>query len=138
MKKIFLDSNVWLRLFTNEPSPQFEDCRELLAKIETGNFLPYASNIVLLEVAFTLKTFYKLKHPQIVTYLDTILHTRNLTIIEKTKSAEALKLFQKTKIKFTDCLIATQIKPGMRLITYDRDFEKLIPKQSITPSEAVN
>lgn len=138
MKRIFLDSNVWLRLFTDEPSPQFEACRELLAKIETGNFLPYASNIVLLEVAFTLKTYYKLRHPQIVTYLDTILHTRNLTIIERTDSRKALSLFSETKIKYADCLIATQIRPGMRLVTYDRDFEKLIPKQSITPAEVVN
>lgn len=138
MKKIFIDSNIWLRLFTKDPSPQFETSHKLITKVETGNFLPYVSNIVLLEVAFTLKTYYKLKHQQIITYLDTILHTRNLTIIERADSKKALSLFSKTKIKYADCLIATQIKPGMRLVTYDRDFEKLIPKQSITPAEAVN
>lgn len=135
MKKIFLDTNIWLRFFTGDNSEQSKACRELFTKIESGKYLPYCSNIVLLEIAYTLKTFYNLTHLQISHYLETLFKTRNLTILEKTNSYEAFKLHKRTKIKFTDCLIATQIKPGMTLLTYDHDFLKLIPDQTKSPSD---
>ena len=135
MKRVFLDSNIWLRLFTKDQSNQLESCRDLLTKIELGKLHPYISNIVLLEIAFTLKSFYKIKHNQVVKYLDTVFQTRNLTIIEKTNSKEALELHKKTGIKFSDCLIATQINSKTKLVTYDKDFFTLTPGQVTTPEK---
>lgn len=133
MTRVLLDTNIWLRLFTLEPSSQFESCKKLFTRIEIGNFHPYISNIILLELAYTLKTFYKLKPNMVVRYLETVLQTRNLTIIEKTNSKQAYELHKKTKIKFSDCLIATQVKPGLTIITYDQDFVKLLPQQTKKP-----
>lgn len=138
MKKVLFDTNIWLRLFTDESSTQQEGAKKIITQVEQGKLLPYISNIILLEIAYTLKTFYKIKPNRVAEYLNTILQTRNLNIIEKTDSRKAYELFRKTRIKFTDCLIATQIKPGMKIITYDRDFVKLIPKQIAAPEDAVN
>lgn len=138
MKKILIDTNVWLRYFLEDSPAQALICQKLFEIVENGKLQPYISNITLFEIAYTLKTYYRLPISKITRILNDSLKTRNLTIIEKTDSKKALALFSKTKIKYADCLIATQIKPGMKLVTYDRDFEKLIPQQSITPSEAVN
>jgi len=136
--KALIDTNVWLRYILEDSPTQFAQCQKLFERIEVGKILPYVSNVTIFELAYTLKTYYRLTLPEIKKTLENILRIRNLTIIEKTNSKTALKLYFKTKIKYADCLIASQIKTGLVLVTYDQDFGKLVPKQSMTPGEALN
>ncbi len=136
--KVLIDTNVWLRYFLEDSPTQFVQCQKLFELIEAGKILPSISNVIILELVYTLKTYYRLTYPEIKNLINGTLKTRNLTVIEKTDTKMALELYYKTKVKYADCLIATQIKSGQKLITYDQDFSKLIPKQYITPAEAVN
>lgn len=124
MKKLFLDTNVWLR-FILEDNEQAEDCRKLITQIEVGKWRVYTSTIVMLEVNYVLSSIYKIKMSQVVVDLEAILETRNLTLIEKTDFRQALKFYRQYKIKLTDCLIAVQLPPKMILVSYDQDFKKL-------------
>lgn len=135
VNKVLIDTNVWLRYFLEDSVSQFPDCKKLIEAIENGRFQPYISNVTIFELAYTLKTFYRLTAAEIKNILSAILKTRNVTIIERTDSKKALALFFKTKIKFADCLIATQVKPGLILVTFDQDFGKLVPGQVKTPSD---
>ncbi|MDZ7586574.1 MAG: PIN domain-containing protein [Patescibacteria group bacterium] len=123
MKKLFLDTNVWLR-FILEDSEQANDCRELITQIEAGKWRVYTSTIVMLEINYVLNSVYKIKIGQALGDLEAILKIRNLTLIEKTDFRKALKFYKQTKIKLTDCLIAAQLPPEMILVSYDRDFQK--------------
>lgn len=134
MKKLFLDTNIWLRFFLRD-NEQAKDCSELLNHVELGNLTPYISSIILLEINYVLTFTYKYPGSKSYKYLEGILKTRGLTVIEKTNSANAMKNYKSHKIKFTDCLIASQIPKDMVLITYDQEFKK-IPGLSVqTPAQ---
>ncbi len=134
MKKIFLDSNIWLRFFAHD-NPQFDSVRNLISAIENGQYLPYASAIVLLEISYVLKTAYKQPKDKIDEYLKSVCEIRNITIIDKTNTKRALEILEKTGIKFSDCLIASQIKKGIILATFDRELSKIKNLNCQTPAK---
>lgn len=135
MKKIFIDTNVWLRFLTADNKEQFKSCRKLLGKIEEGKLRSYTSVIVLLEIIYTLTSFYKVKKNQVIDDIKNILSTRNLTLVEKTDFNRSLELFSKLSIKLADCLIAAQIPPEVILCTYDQEFKKIKNISVFTPEE---
>jgi len=135
MKKLFLDSNIWLRFLTKDEPKQFTDVLKLIEKIESGNFKTYTSTLVLLEVNYVLKNLYRLPMEEVVKALESIKSVRGLTIIEKTAFSKALNLYKLYKIKLADCLIATQLPQNTLLVTYDRDFKKIKGLASRNPGE---
>lgn len=136
-KKIFIDTNVWLRFLLADKKEQFEACNKFFTLNEEGKFKIYTSTIVLLEITYTLTTFYQIPKKQITTDLKNILATRNLTLIEKTHFLKALKLLSRYQIKLADCLIASQLPPKTILCTYDRDFQKIKNFTSFTPEQII-
>ena len=132
--KIFLDTNIWLRFFLRD-NKQAEDCIEIIRQIELGNLTPYISSIVLIEVNFVLTFTYKHTNKKSYKYLDTILKTRNLTIVEKTNTHKALDIYKKHNIKYTDCLIVTQLPSKTILVTYDKEFKKIPRLNPQTPKQ---
>lgn len=137
MKKFFIDTNVWLRFFLADNKRQFEDCKKFLTLNEQGRFKIYTSTVVLLEIAFTLKSFYHIRKKQIISDLETLLAARNLTLIEKTSFIKALALFKRHQIKLADCLIASQLPKDVTICTYDREFKKIKDLISLTPKEII-
>ena len=124
MKKLFLDTNIWLR-FILEDNEQAKDCRELIAQVEAGKWRVYTSTIVMLEINYVLSSVYKIKRSEVLRDLEAILKTRNLTLIEKTDFNQALKFCRQFGVKLSDCLIAAQLPKKMILVSYDQDFKKL-------------
>ena len=136
MTKIFLDTNIWLRYLVGD-NLQAKECAELIKFVEMGVLTPYTSTVVLLETAYTLKSYYRLKSFQITKILEKILKTRGLTLIEKTSFRKSLNIHKKTKIKLPDCLIATQIPSRTTLVTYDNDFTKIPKLNPQTPKQVL-
>ena len=136
MNKIFLDTSIFIRYFTADDEKKFRDCVKLLKTIEKeGKIRPYTSNIVMLEVLFVLTRVYKFSKKDELDGVQKILNLRNLTLIDKTDTERALKLYKKHNIKYADCLIASQLPSGIKLITYDEEFSKLKALSVSTPTE---
>ena len=135
MKRLFIDSNVWLR-FILEDNEQAKDCGQLIEQIESGKYRVYTSSLVMLEISYVLGSVYKVKTSQVVKDLEVILKTRNLTLIEKTDFSKALKWHKQKKIKLADCLIGSQIDRKMIMVSYDKDFKKL-PVEVKQPGELI-
>ena len=136
MIKIFVDSNVWIRPLV-EKSPQANQSLALTTAIDTGLLKPYTSSIVLLEVSHVLRSFYKVSAPSITSDLLDILQTKNLTLIEKTQFNQALATHQQTKIKLTDCIIATQIPENVIFVSFDTELKRLPKIKVATPPEVL-
>lgn len=136
--KLFLDTNILLRFFLKDIPDQFEYCRELISAAEEGRFQPYSSAIVFLEISYVLKSVYKLPFEEVLKILDAILTIRNLTVMDKTDIKKALKLYRKYKIKFTDCLIASQLPKQTTLVSFDLDFSKVDEINVKKPQELIN
>ena len=123
--RIFLDTNVFLRYLVVENITAHENCKKLISTIQSGRMTPFTSNVVFQEILYILIKEYNFSKPHIVVEISKLLNLRNLTIVETTRTAQALALYQKYNIKFGDCLIATQVPNGVILCTYDTDFSKI-------------
>lgn len=136
-KKVFIDTNVWLRFLVADQKEKYQACKRLIALNEEGKLRVYTSTVVLLEVIYTLTSFYRISKKEMVKDIKTILSSRNLTLVEKTDFRKALSCFSKHNIKLADCLIATQLPKQTILCTYDKDFEKLKTIVNQTPDQII-
>lgn len=137
MKKIFIDTNVWLRFLVADKKEKYEACKKLIGLNEEGKFRSYTSTIVMLELVYTLSSFYKVSKREIASDIKGILSSRNLTLLEKTDFQKTLLFYQRYNIKLADFLIAAQLPKGLVLCSYDQDFKKIKDVISVTPEEIV-
>lgn len=135
MKKLFLDTNIFLRFFLRDNENQYQNVCRLFAKIEEGNFKPYTSSIVFLELNYVVRNIYKLPIEDVLNYINAVKEMRGMTVVDKTDTDKAISLYRKYKIKLGDCFIASQLPEEAVLVSYDKDFKKIKEIQSQTPEE---
>lgn len=123
--KIFLDTNVLLRYYLKDNNEQFEACEKLITQIEEGRFDVYTSSIVFLEISYVLKSIYKMPLADVINIMTSVFTLRGITIVDKTNIKTALLFFKKYKIKFTDCLIASQLPKNTVLISFDEELSRI-------------
>ncbi|HKZ43386.1 MAG TPA: type II toxin-antitoxin system VapC family toxin [Candidatus Hodarchaeales archaeon] len=123
--KIFLETSFFIRFFSRDHEAKYQECRSLLREVGLGKLFPYLSNVVVMEILFILTRFYRFPEKKTLDAIKKILRLRNLTLIEKTDTPTALRMLSRYKVKYGDCLIASQIPKGVTLVSYDKDFGKL-------------
>ncbi|MBI4037592.1 PIN domain-containing protein [Candidatus Curtissbacteria bacterium] len=137
MGKVFIDTSIFIRFLTQDNPEKFKDCQKFFELTEEGKIRPYTSSIVVLEIQFVLTRLYGFNKIRVLSCILELLRLRNLTLIEKTDTRKALALFKKLNIKYADCLIATQIPTGTKLVTYDEEFKKIPTLSPATPGDLV-
>lgn len=126
MKKVFLDSNVFIRLVTQDVQDQFEKAKEIFDQIEEGKISGCISILVVNEVLWILENYYKMKRADFIPPLLNLLSLKNLHILEAKKNLiiSCLKIMQNRKFDFTDIYLS-QITDKKSLFSFDEDFDKL-------------
>ncbi len=135
MKKIFLDTNIWVRFFVEDNQEQFDQTKILLTQVGEGNLRVYTSTVVLLELQFVLQKLYHLSFEKTVEVFEIIRNVRNITVIEKTNLNLAIKFLKLYKIKFPDCLIASQLPKNTVLVSFDEELSKIKEITVKTPGQ---
>lgn len=133
--KVFLETSVVIRFLTRDDAKKYKDTSRLIEKIQEGKITPYTSNIVITEIIFVLTRLYQFSKDRVLAALTDFLALRNMVLIEKTDTKKAMHYFKKFSIKYTDCLIATQVPEEAVLITYDSDLQKISSLNAKTPQE---
>lgn len=137
MKNIFIDSNIWLRLFLADQKDHYQQVVALIESCQSGLLRPYTSSIVFLEVHYVLRSFYKLDQAKTRTYLEQMRSTRDITVIETTDIDISLSYYRKYSVKFSDCLIASQLRKDIVLATFDNELKKIKEVNVKTPKEVL-
>ncbi len=133
--KLFLDTSVLVRYFTNDDLGKANEVRELLGLVESGKVRVYTSSVVISELMFVLMRLYKLKKAEALDKANLVLEMRNMVLEEKTDTRRALEWFGLFGVKLGDCMIATQIPKGVGICTYDADFSKIPGVKVVDPGE---
>ena len=132
---VLLDTNIWIRYIVKDNKHQFEQSRELFAAIDSGLIKVYGSSIVFLEVNYVLKNIYRFKFEEILEVMSSMRNLRNVTILEQVDIDVAIKFFKTYRVKFSDCLIASQLRNNIVLATFDREMQKIKATSAKTPRE---
>ncbi|MBT2373287.1 PIN domain-containing protein [Pseudomonas fluorescens] len=101
---IGLDTNVLVRYVTQDDPVQSAKASKLIESL-TAAFPGFVSLVSVVELVWVLQTCYQSAKGEVVTVLETLLRTRELTIEHAEVIWQALRRFTTTKADFADCLI---------------------------------
>lgn len=133
--KLLIDTNIWIRYIIKDNDRQFAQAKELFAAIDAGVVKAYGSSVVFLEVNYVLKSIYHFKFEEILEVMSSMRNLRDVAILEEVNIDIALKYFKTYRVKFSDCLIASQLREDIVLATFDREMGKIKEVTTKTPSE---
>lgn len=126
--KYVIDTNIFLRILTNDDTQKAHECNTLVKAIIGGEIDVCTTSITITEVVWTLQSFYSYTKDSIVDAIKSITGISGMTIIDNYNNSVAYNLFEKNNVKFVDCLLASIPKIQKKdwaIISYDRDFDKL-------------
>lgn len=141
---IFLDANIFLRALVDPSGPDSRHLNEmasdLLRQADRGAVEVTTSDAVLAEVAFilTARAHYHLPASVAAGLISPIVQLRGFRHPEKRAILRALEIWASVpRLGFVDALtLAYAQTPGMRLATFDSDFDNLPGIDRWQPGEA--
>lgn len=135
MKKIFIDTNIFLRYLTKDDPTKYERCRVVFKSALEDKIDIATSAIVIAELIWTLLSFYKVPKADVIEKIAIIISTENLYIPEKDVIADALVLYSRRNIDYIDAYNAVFMKyHGLREIySYDEDFDEVEGVKRVEP-----
>ena len=121
-----LDTNVLIRFLTADKNKKYRKLYSFFESLERGEMRVELKLIVLFQVIYVLKSFYKIPKKEIVGGLAELIRYKGITIKETRIVQRALELWREKNVEFVDCyLIACLEKDAQSIIySYDRDFDK--------------
>lgn len=123
-----IDTNIFLRVLVKEDEASFQSGLKLLEGIKQKQWNAVVPGIVLSEIAWTLRSYYKFPKLQVVTAIQSVINLRGLTIVDDYNYHLALDLYQHRAVKYIDaCIASLPMVQGQQatIISYDHDFDKL-------------
>jgi len=125
METTFVDTNIFLRYLTKDDPSKYEKCREMFKRAMKGEIAITTSGMVIVELVWTLLSYYKVPKAEVIEKVSVIVGTKNLSIPEKHIVADALVLYARKNIDFIDAYNAVFMRyHGLReIFSYDEDFE---------------
>lgn len=125
---LFIDTNVFVRFFVRDSEKTFRECSDFLEALARGKIHAATSSIVIAEIHWLLRSYYKIDKRNIVDFVHRILSMPHLHIDNRDDAALANETFRNTSVKFIDALIAShpKIREGsIIIVSYDKDFDRL-------------
>ena len=121
-----LDTNVIVRFLVSDQSPKYKNLYSFFESLEYGKMKVELKLIVLFQVLFVLKSFYKVPKDQIANGITDLLKYKGIVIKNKTMIRRTMKMWCSKKLDIVDCyLIAILENDSQNLLySYDRDFDK--------------
>ena len=121
-----LDTNVLIRFLTADESPKYKTLYSFFQSLEQGQMRVELKLIVLFQVIFVLKSFYRVPKKQIVDGMKNILKFKGIHIKEKKVVLRTLELWLNHNVEIVDCYLIACLEGDTQnlLYSYDRDFDK--------------
>ncbi|MBM3958031.1 MAG: PIN domain-containing protein [Gemmatimonadetes bacterium] len=128
MKRVFTDSNVFIRILTRDDSDQQRRAEQLLKDAEAGKVLLVTGPPVLFEVTWTLRRVYDIPRDGVLDAVRRILATKGLELTDRALVEDALRRALASQQEFADAYIAASLDPTAceSVATFNREhFAKL-------------
>lgn len=122
MNKCFVDTNLFIRYFTNDNPILADRVEQLLDDAATGSVQLVTTELVMAESVWVLESSYHLNHVQIAPLIRGILATPGMEVINGELVGKALVMYELQNIDFVDAYIAALMeKQGIKdIYSYDK------------------
>jgi predicted nucleic-acid-binding protein len=128
MDRVFVDTNVFLRFFTQDDQGQHERAARLFLDAEGGLFELVTGPPVFFELAWTLRSAYKQKREKVIDVLERMLSLQSMTVTDATLVTTALKMAKDGNQEFADAYVAASalLSKARAVASFNqKNFEKL-------------
>jgi predicted nucleic-acid-binding protein len=135
-KRVFADTNLFLRYLTNDVPLQADAVEQLLRQAAAGDVVLVTNSMVLAEIVWTLGSFYHLEHDDIREKVLAILNTPGMEVVEGDLVLQAITWWVQKNVDFIDAYnVAWLLAQGLETIsTFDRKhFSRLEGVKVWTP-----
>jgi predicted nucleic acid-binding protein len=102
MRTVFVDANVFLRFFTADDMVQQRRAADLLHKAASGKVALVTGPPVLFEIAWVLRSAYRLGRENVLDVLDAIVATPGLTLLDSKLVEDAVGVARNSSQEFAD------------------------------------
>ena len=121
-----LDTNVLVRFLTCDKSRKYENLYVFFESLEHGKIRVELKLIVLFQVCFVLKSFYKVPQPDIVTGILHLLEYKGIIIKNKKNIRRMMEIWRDKSLDIVDCYLIACLEGDRQniLYSYDHDFDK--------------
>lgn len=134
MSAFIADANIFLRFLTKDILSQAQLVRKRIKEAENGKYQLVVLHVTIVEILYQLENRYGFNREEAVEKLYLLFVPQWIAVEEKQLVFDALDAYKTNKIDFVDLLIwATAKKDGMKILSFDRDFDKLSPKLRLAP-----
>lgn len=135
MKRAYVDTNVIVRLITNDPPDMADAAAELFQRVDNGELELIVDPIVIAECAWVLSSFYGFGPKEIAPLLASLVAADGIVCFEKEDTLRALGLYEKKNVDFIDAYLAVRM---MRhrvydVYSFDTHFDRLASVNRLDP-----
>jgi predicted nucleic acid-binding protein len=136
MDTYLLDANVIIRFLRRDEPRMVAAADALFARAERGEVRLLLDSVILAEVLFVLRSFYKLRRETIAeTLLDFV---NNGGAIETERTAvlnDALERYRHETVDFADAFLAAlAVEKQIQVASFDRDFDRFNDVKRFEPT----
>ena len=126
-RKLWIDTNVIIRIITGDPKDLAEDAEEMIQKVEAGELILRLTPLVVAECCWVLAFFYEAEPTDIGEVLIKLTNSIGIETEEKDVVHQALRYYMERKVDFVDAYIAAHAKvnPPEDVVTWDKHFKRL-------------
>lgn len=126
-ERVFIDTNVFLRFLTADDPGKAQRCRALFERAERRELDLVISDLVMAELAWTLRSYYRQPRDAIAATLAQVIEMRSVRIPQKATWRQAVELYRQHDVDLVDAYHAAEMsgRQVRRIISYDTDFDQL-------------
>lgn len=124
-KRYLLDTNVVIRLLTNDPPAQALAAQSFFQGACDGHYELVVSDILLFEVVFVLQKVYHVSRSNITKHLQQLLSTPGINFLNRRIMEDTIRCFSEYQVDFSDAYhAAVALDRKISIASFDRDFDK--------------
>lgn len=126
MKRVFVDTNVFLRFLTQDDQGQSEQAERLFRAAAAGEVRLVTGPPVLFELAWTLRRAYRVSREGCLDVLASVLALDGLELLDQETACAAVELARDNGQEFADAYIAASARGMDGIATFNEgDFRRL-------------
>ena len=133
MKKIFIDTNFFLRFLLKDIQKQHLQTKKLLLEGAERKIDLFTSLIVIFELYWVLTSFYQKNKKKVVKIILDILKLKFIELEEREILLRALEIYSISNLDLEDSynLVYALTKKANKIATFDKKLEKAFEKKII-------
>lgn len=127
MTRLWVDANVILRFLTGDPEAMAMRSARLMERVEKGEVVLFIAPLVLAEIIWVLKSFYRYAMSDIAAVILSLVSAQGIEVEDRSLTIQAIELARDQNVDFIDAYLAVQAaKQGEKVCTFDEtDFRRL-------------